>query len=160
MNIADQCVASFHYTLKDSEGELIDSSEGKDPLAYLHGAQNIVVGLEKELTGKVAGDKFSVIVSPDEGYGPQDPNMVQALSRDMFGGVDTIEVGMQFHAQTPNGMQVVEVIEVEGDQVTIDGNHPLAGVELHFEIEITSVRAATDDELTNGHVQGANDEQS
>ena len=152
MNIADKCVATIHYTLSDSEGTVIDSSEGQEPLAYLHGAQNIVPGLEKELTGKAVGDKLKVCVSPEEGYGHKDANLVQDLPKDMFGGIDNIEVGMEFQAQTEAGMQVVEVIAVEDDTVTIDGNHPLAGVELNFEVEIAEVREATEEELQHGHV--------
>lgn len=151
MNIADNCIASIHYTLKDAGGEVLDSSEGKEPLAYLHGAQNLVVGLEKELTGKAVGDKFSVVVSPEEAYGEINPDMVEELPKDMFGGVDKIEVGMQFHAETQAGTQVVEVVEVGGDTVTIDANHPLAGVELHFDVEVTEVRSATAKELEHGH---------
>lgn len=155
MNIADQCVASIHYTLTDSEGKVLDSSQGQDPLTYLHGAQNIVPGLEKELAGKTVGEKLKVTVSPKEGYGEKDPQLVQELPRSMFNGVDTIEVGMEFHAQTEHGLQVIEVVGIDGDNVTVDGNHPFAGVELHFEVEVTDVRDATDEELQHGHVHGA-----
>jgi len=145
-------VASIHYTLKNDEGQILDSSEGQEPLAYLHGAQNLVPGLEKQLEGKTVGDKFSAVVEPEEAYGETDPSLIQELPRTMFGGVDTIEVGMEFHAETQNGRQVVEVIEVEEDTVTINGNHPLAGARLNFDIEVTDIRDATEEELSHGHV--------
>ncbi|GAA5316419.1 MAG: peptidylprolyl isomerase [Candidatus Pelagadaptatus aseana] len=145
-------VANIHYTLKNDAGEVLDSSEGQEPLAYLHGAMNLVPGLEKELEGKSAGDKISCVVEPEEGYGEKDPELIQELPRNMFGGVDTIEVGMAFHAETQNGMQVVEVIDVEEDAVTIDGNHVLAGERLHFDVEIIDIRDATEEELSHGHV--------
>jgi len=152
MIISDKCVASFHYTLTDNDGKVLDSSEGHEPLAYLHGAQNIVPGLEKEMTGKTVGDTLSVHVSPSEGYGEKDEQLIQDLPRSMFGGIENIEVGMAFHAQTEQGTQVVEVINIEGDTITIDGNHPLAGIDLNFEVEITEVREATTEELEHGHV--------
>lgn len=154
MNITDKLVASIHYTLKNDAGDIMDTSEGEEPLSYLHGAQNIVPGLEKQLEGKSIGDKLSVIVSPEEGYGEYDANLIQELPRSMFDGVDNIEVGMEFHAQTQQGMQIVEVKKIEGDTITIDGNHPLAGHTLHFDVEITDIREASADELEHGHVHG------
>ncbi len=154
MQIADKKVASIHYTLKDDEGVTIDTSEGQAPLDYLHGALNLVPGLEAELTGKSVGDKLSVVVEPEQGYGDVDPLLIQQLPRDAFGGVDQLEVGMEFHAETQDGHQVVEVIAVEGDTVTINGNHPLAGVRLHFDVEVVGVREPTEEELTHGHVHG------
>ena len=148
-------VATIHYTLKNGDGEVLDSSIGEDPLTYLQGHQNLVPGLEAALEGKSSGAKLSVEISAVEGYGEKDPSMIQELSRDMFGGIDTIEVGMEFHADTANGPQVVEVIDVDGDTITIDGNHPLAGVDLHFEVEVIDVRDATENELQHGHVHGA-----
>jgi len=155
MKITQNTVASFHYTLKNGDGETIDSSTGKEPLIYLHGANNIVPGLEKELNDKQVGDTLSVVVNPSEGYGEYDANLVQELPSDMFSGVDSVEVGMEFHAQTEKGMQVVEVVAVENDTVTVNGNHPLAGQELHFDVEITEVREATKEELEHGHVHGS-----
>ncbi len=155
MNISENCVASFHYTLTDGSGKVLDSSEGHEPLSYLHGAGNIVPGLEDALTGKVVGDKLKVSVNAAEAYGLRDDNLVQELPSNMFSGIDNIEVGMEFHAETEQGLQVVTVTKVEGDQVTIDGNHPLAGVDLNFDVEITEVRAATEEELNHGHAHGA-----
>lgn len=160
MSITKNSVASFHYTLKDDDGNTIDSSQGQEPLPYLHGAGNIVPGLERELEGKIIGDKLSVTVKPADGYGEFDNALVQELPKDMFGGVDDIQAGMDFHAQTEHGQQVVTVINVEDDTVTIDGNHPLAGKNLHFDIEITDIREASAEELENGHVHGVGEQQS
>lgn len=151
MNIANNCVASFHYTLKNAEGDIIDSSEGQEPLAYLHGAQNIVPGLEKELDGKAVGDSLNVVVPPAEGYGEKNPELIQDLPANMFTGVDQLEVGMEFHAQTEQGLQIVSIVDVDGDTVTVDGNHVLAGQDLHFDIEITDIREASKEELEHGH---------
>ena len=155
MNISNNCVASFHYTLTDSTGKVLDSSEGQEPLSYLHGAGNIIPGLEKALVGKAVGDKLNVSVAAAEAYGERDDAMVQQLDSSMFSGIEQIEVGMEFHAETEHGLQVVTVTGVEGDQVTIDGNHPLAGVDLNFDVEVTDVREATEDEIAHGHAHGA-----
>lgn len=154
MTIADKKVAEIHYTLTNSEGTVIDSSKGQEPMPYLHGANNLVPGLEKELTGKNVGDKIQVVVTAEDGYGEKDVSLIQDLPSNMFGGVEKLEVGMEFHAQTDAGMQVVEIIDVdtENDTVTIDGNHPLAGVDLHFDVEVVSVRDATEEELAHGHI--------
>jgi FKBP-type peptidyl-prolyl cis-trans isomerase SlyD len=154
MSIIKDSVASFHYTLKDDDGNTIDSSVGQEPLPYLHGAGNIVPGLERELEGKKTGDKLSVIVKPADGYGELNESLVQELPKTMFAGVDDIEAGMEFHAETDNGQQMVTVTKVEGDSVIIDGNHPLAGKNLHFDIEVTDVREASPEELEHGHVHG------
>ena len=154
MQIADRTVASFNYTLTDDAGAVIDTSEGRSPLAYLHGAGNIVPGLEKEMAGRKAGDRFDVVVAPEEGYGQPNPMLVQTVPREAFQGVDTIEVGMEFQAQTPQGPLAVVVAKVDADTVTVDGNHPLAGKTLHFAIEVTDVRDASVEELAHGHVHG------
>jgi FKBP-type peptidyl-prolyl cis-trans isomerase SlyD len=155
MNITENCVASFHYTLTDGTGKVLDSSEGQEPLSYLHGAGNIIPGLEKALLGKTIGDKLNVAVNAAEAYGERDDTMVQELPTSMFSGVDQIEIGMEFHAETEHGLQVVTVTSVANDTVTIDGNHPLAGVDLNFDVEVTAVRDATPEELTHGHAHGA-----
>lgn len=154
MQIANNVVASIEYTLTDDQGNVIDSSVGGEPLAYLHGAGNIIPGLEDALEGKKAGDSFKVSVSPSEGYGEKDEALLQVVPRSMFRGVDQIEPGMQFHAQTDYGMQVITVAKVEGDNVTVDGNHPLAGQNLNFDVKVIEVRAATAEELEHGHVHG------
>lgn len=154
MKISENCAVSIHYTLTNGEGEVLDSSEGQEPLAYLHGAGNIIPGLENALEGKTVGDKLNVSVKAADAYGIHDESMIQQLSAEMFGGVDNIEVGMEFHAETEHGLQVVTVTAVDGDQITIDGNHPLAGVDLTFDVEVTEVRQATEEELDHGHVHG------
>lgn len=155
MQIADRCVVSIHYTLKNDGGEVIDSSAGGAPLSYLHGAGNIVPGLEDALTGRESGASFEVDVPPEKGYGPRHDGLVQTVPKAAFQGVDQVEPGMSFNAQTPQGPLTVQVTAVEGDQVTIDGNHPLAGQTLHFAIEVAEVREASAEEVEHGHVHGA-----
>ena len=154
MQIAAQCVALFHYKLTNDQGEVIDSSDGREPLAYLHGGGNIVVGLENALEGRTAGDKFSVSVDPEQGYGEHNEALVQTVPRSMFQGVDQIETGMRFQAQSDHGPVSVVVTEVTDENVTVDGNHALAGETLNFEIEVTEVREASAEELEHGHVHG------
>lgn len=152
MNIDDKCVVSMHYTLTNENGEELDSSNGRDPLKYLHGASNIVPGLERALAGKAAGDNVQVVVQPDDGYGQVNPQMVQTVPRSAFEGAPEIKAGMQFQAQGPQGqVQMITVTDVTGDDVTVDGNHPLAGQVLHFEVSVEEVRAATEEELSHGH---------
>ena len=155
MNISNDCVASFHYTLTDNTGKVLDSSSGQEPLSYLHGAHNIIPGLESALEGKTVGDKLNVAVPAADAYGLRNDDLMQELPSSMFSGIEKIEVGMEFHAETEHGLQVVTVTKVDGDQVTIDGNHPLAGIDLNFDVEITEVRAATEEELNHGHAHGA-----
>jgi len=155
MQIAANAVVSIHYRLTNASGEQLDSSEGQEPLAYLHGAGNIIPGLENALVGKVVGDKLSVTVEPEEAYGPVKEEMIQDVDRANFEGIDVIEPGMQFMAQTPWGQQPVTVVKVQEDAVTLDGNHPLAGQTLSFDVEVVEVRAASEEELEHGHVHGA-----
>jgi FKBP-type peptidyl-prolyl cis-trans isomerase SlyD len=155
MQIADRTVASFNYTLTNDAGEVLDASAGREPLTYLHGVGNIVAGLEKAMTGKKAGDKFKVDVTPEEGYGVHNPGLVQVVPRDAFRGVDKLQTGMQFRADSDRGPMTVVITGIEGEQVTVDGNHPLAGTTLHFAIEITEVREASVEEVLHGHVHGA-----
>jgi FKBP-type peptidyl-prolyl cis-trans isomerase SlyD len=154
MQIGERTVASFHYTLTNDTGMVIDSSADRAPLTYLHGAGNIVPGLEKEMNGRKPGDMFNVVVAPEEGYGMPNPMMIQVVPREAFQGVDTLEVGMEFQAQTPQGPMSVAIAKIDGDEVTVDGNHPLAGQTLHFAIEVTDVRDASLEELSHGHVHG------
>ena len=155
MQVADNMAVSIHYTLTNDAGETLDSSTGGETLVYLHGKGNIIPGLEKVLVGKSAGDKLNVTIEPKEAYGEYVEEMVQVIPRKMFEGIDTVEVGMQFHADVSSGPGIVTVIKVEGDDVTIDGNHPLAGEVLTFDVEIADVRAATEEELAHGHAHGA-----
>ena len=154
MEIAARKVVTLNYTLTDDDGNVIDKSDDGS-FAYLHGASNIIPGLENALTGKAAGDNLSVSVTPAEGYGERDPEKTQAVPREMFPADADIEVGMQFHAQGPNGETlVVTTVKVEDDTITVDGNHPLAGVQLNFAVEVLEVRDATDEEIDHGHVHG------
>jgi FKBP-type peptidyl-prolyl cis-trans isomerase SlyD len=154
MPIGQDSVVTIHYTLKGDDGEVIDSSRDGDPIAYLHGHGNLVPGLERELEGKNAGDKVVVSVTPADGYGELDSNLVQQVPRRALQGIKNVKVGMRLHAQTPQGPRAVTVTRLVGDMVTIDANHPLAGKNLNFDVEVTDVRAATEEELSHGHVHG------
>jgi len=150
--IGENSVVSVNYKLTDDAGKVLDSSDGSKPMVYLHGAGNIVPGLEKALVGKGEGDSLKVRVEPAEAYGEVIPNGVKTIERSAFEGVDVVEVGMAFEAQAPDGSaQHIVVTKVEGDNVTIDINHPLAGVALNFDIHILSVRESTEEELDHGH---------
>ena len=155
MRIATQKVVHIHYTLTNDEGEILDSSQDHGPLAYLHGAGNIIPGLEDALTDRVVGDKFKVTIAPEDAYGVRDDDLVQAVPKSAFQGVDEILPGMQFQAQSPEGLQLLTVLGVEGDEVILDGNHPMAGISLTFDVEVTEVRDATSEELDHGHVHGS-----
>ncbi len=153
MQISRNSAVSIHYTLTNDAGEVLDSSVGEEPLLYLHGTGNIIAGLEQALNGKSAGDKFEVTVPAAEAYGEVDESMVQVAPLSMFQGME-VEVGMQFHADVSHGNGIITITAVEGDEVTIDGNHPLAGQALTFAVEVVSVRPATAEELAHGHVHG------
>jgi len=155
MTISHHKVVTIDYTLKNAQGEVLDSSEGQEPLVYLHGAENIVVGLERELDGKVVGDSLNAIVSPKDGYGVRNEELVAAVPRDMFESDMDIEVGMSFQAETDQGVQVVNIVAVNDEEVTVDGNHPLADEVLHFDVTVRDVREATAEELEHGHVHSA-----
>ena len=155
MLIAANKAVSIDYTLTNVAGEVIDSSAGGAPMVYLHGAGNIIVGLEKALEGKRAGDELSVAVEPQDAYGEYSAELVAVLGREMFEGVDELEVGMQFHASGPDGsMQIVTIRDLDGDEVTVDGNHPLAGQRLNFQVKVVDVRDAHAEEIAHGHVHG------
>jgi len=154
MQIAKDTVATIDYTLTDPKGQVIDSSSGRAPLAYLHGASNIIPGLESALEGKNAGDSVNVTVAPEQGYGPRDPNLVQPVPRSSFQGVPEIKKGMQFQAQTPGGARLVTAVDVDPQNVTVDANHPLAGMDLNFSVKVVDVRQATPEELSHGHAHG------
>lgn len=154
MRVADNTAVSIHYTLTDDAGEVLDSSKGRDALVYLQGKGAIISGLEKELYGKSAGDKFKVRILPEDAYGLYSEEMVQIIPHSMFEGIDTVEIGMQFHADVNYGTGIVTVTAIEGDNVTVDGNHPLAGQALNFDVEVMAVRPATEEELAHGHIHG------
>jgi FKBP-type peptidyl-prolyl cis-trans isomerase SlyD len=150
MQIGKEKVVSIHYTLRDNSGNVLDSSVGNNPLLYIQGIGNLIPGMEEGLEGRAKGDKLEIKVAPEKGYGVRDAKMIQKVPRSAFGGQE-VKQGMQF--QAGHG-QVVTVTEVGLDSITVDGNHPLAGVELNFSVEVMDVRNATSDELAHGHVHG------
>ena len=154
MEISADRVVTIHYTLKDDAGSVLDSSAGGEPLAYLQGHGNLVVGLEKALEGKQEGSSVSVAVSPAEGYGTRNESLVQRVPKRSLQGAGNIKKGMQFQARTEDGMRIFTVTAVVGDMVTLDGNHPLADQTLHFDVDVVDVRDATSEELEHGHVHG------
>lgn len=154
MHITDKTAVQIHYTLTNGSGEELDSSRGEEPLTYLHGAGNIIPGLEAALVGKQVGDTFTVTIAPEQAYGSIDESMVQQVSRKMFDDID-IEIGMQFHADVSHGSGIITITEINGDDVTVDGNHPLAGEALTFDVEVIDVRPASDDEMAHGHIHGS-----
>src|SRR3954452_20919270 len=154
MQIVDQKAVTIHYTLKDDEGTVLDSSKGREPLGYLHGVGNIVPGLEKALAGKAAGDSVQVTLTPEGGYGTRDDKNVRNVPlRKLSEGSDKkVTVGTQCQLRTRDGIQMATVTSVRGDYATVDLNHPLAGMTLHFDVEVVAVRDATAEELTHGHI--------
>ena len=159
MQISRQKVASIHYTLTDDHQQVRDSSDGSDPLVYIHGIGNLISGLEAQLEGKGAGDRFKTSIVPAQAYGDRDEDLVHTLDAENFAGIDDLRVGLQLEASAGGDDEeesnVVTVVAIEGDEVTVDGNHPLAGVTLHFDVRVVSVRDATAEELDHGHVHGA-----
>jgi len=154
MSITRDQVVSIHYTLKNDAGEVLDHSADGEPLTYLHGHGNLIPGLERELAGKNAGDRLQVTIAPADAYGEYDPQLVQRVARRSLKGLADIRIGMRLQAQSGHGARAVTVTQIAGDMVTLDGNHPLAGNTLHFEVEVAEVRAATEAELSHGHVHG------
>jgi len=153
MIVATNKVVKMHYSVMDNDGNSIDNSFDGEPLIFVVGTGYLISGLENALQGKQAGDKLSVTVEPDEGYGERNDNLMQAVPKSMFEGME-IEVGMQFRASTDDGDQSVMIIDIQDEEVIVDGNNPLAGITLNFDVEILEVRDATDDELAHGHVHG------
>ncbi|MFT5593028.1 MAG: FKBP-type peptidyl-prolyl cis-trans isomerase SlyD [Oceanicoccus sp.] len=155
MTIAENKVVTLEFTVKNAEtGEVIETSVESEPLVYLHGFNNLVPGLETELTGKVVGDRYDVTVSPEEGYGVRDESLVQEVPMEAFQGIENVAVGMAFTADGAEGPVVVEVTAVEGDVVTVDANHPLASIQLTFSGEVKEIRDASAEEIEHGHVHG------
>jgi len=155
MRVTKHTVVTLDYTLKDTEGTVLDSSRDGEPLAYVHGLGNIIPGLEEALEGLAAGESLEVSVAPEKAYGQLRDELRQVVPRDRFDTDEAIDVGMMFHTPTPDGgMSVVRVVAVDPGSVTIDGNHPLAGMTLHFAVTVTEVREATAEEIDHGHVHG------
>ena len=153
--IADGLVVVLNYTLRSDDGEVIDASTADDPMAYLHGADNIVPGLEQALAGKAVGYKGKVVVEPEDGYGEREDLPPEAVPRSAFPAEVEIAPGMQFMAEGPNNTHApIWIAGIEGDQVFVDSQHPLAGATLNFDVEVISIRPATEDELNHGHPHG------
>lgn len=150
MNVSQDSVVSIHYTLRDNDGNILDSSSGRDPLQYLHGRGNLIIGMEEGIEGKSKGDQFELKISPEKGYGLKNDQLIQKVPLTAFGD-QKVNEGMQFSTQKG---QVVTVTEVGTETVTVDGNHPLAGVELNFQVEVMEIRVATPEEIEHGHVHG------
>jgi FKBP-type peptidyl-prolyl cis-trans isomerase SlyD len=154
MIVGDGKVVLIHYTLRDEHGAVLGSSDNTVPVAYLHGSGGVVPGLEEALTGKLAGDRIEVVVTPEKGYGLRDESLVQMVPRNRFPDSGALAAGQQFRSDGPQGGRLLTVTLVQKDIVTVDANHPLAGKSLHFSVEIAEVRKATREELTHGHVHG------
>lgn len=157
MKISTSKVASLAYTLKNDNGEVLDTADENSPFLYLHGAGGIIKGLESALEDKEVNDSFHIIIAPEDAYGERDDKMVESVPRTMFEGIDDKELvaGAQFHAQTANGTQVIVIAGVDGDTVNIDANHPLAGETLHFDVSVLDIRDATEEEIAHGHPHAA-----
>ncbi len=154
MNIEKNCVVQFHYSLKDESGEVLESTEGKDPMAYLHGHKNMIVGLEKQMEGKSEGDKFTAQVEPKDGYGERKEGSTQRIPLKHMHGAKKWKKGMVATVQTDQGQRQVVVQKVGKFNADCDLNHPLAGKNLSFDIEVISVREATGEEIAHGHAHG------
>ncbi len=154
MTIQHNKVVAMHYSVSDANGNELDSSFGAEPLVFIHGTGSLISGLEKVLTGKQAGDKFTVAIAAADAYGERHDELTQAVPRNLFEGME-VEVGMRFRAAGPDGHeQSVIVLDVTEDEVVVDGNHPLSGIDLTFDIEVLLVRDATADEMAHGHAHG------
>lgn len=160
MNVAENKVVSFEYTLKNDNGEVLDTSEGREPLTFIHGKGAIIPGLEKALEGKEEGESFSISLKPEEGYGQYDEKLVFDIPKSQFKDMENIQQGMQVQAQMQNGQtQILTVKDIGDADVTLDANHPLAGEELHFDVDVQAVREATEEEIEHGHVHGEEEEE-
>ena len=154
MQISENSVVNIHYTLTNDAGDVLDTSDGREALMYLHGHHQIIPGLEAALLGKQAGDALNVTIAPEDAYGPRVDEALQQVPREVFGNIPDLTVGMQLHGESPEGPMAVVVTAIADDFVTVDANHPLAGQTLHFAVKIESVRQATVEELDHGHAHG------
>jgi FKBP-type peptidyl-prolyl cis-trans isomerase SlyD len=157
MRIAKNKVVSFDYTLSDAAGEVLDSSAGKEPLSYIHGTGSLIPGLESVLEGKSAGDELEVSIAPEDGYGERDEALIDTLSREQLRDLESLREGLMFTMDDEEGTRIYTVLKIAGDEVTVDGNHPLAGKTLHFAVTVQEVRDASAEELDHGHVHDGHD---
>jgi len=155
MKISKDKVVSIHYTLKDKTGEVLDSSDGQPPLEYIQGLGNVIPGLEKALDGKQAGEKLNVVIPPEDAYGVRNESIVKTIPLSEFENQSEVTVGAQFRVETSQKTHIATVTNIENENVTIDLNHPLADIALHFDVEVMDIREATQEELSHGHVHGA-----
>lgn len=154
MQVEEKKVVGIHYKLTDDNGQVLDSSENADPLMFIYGIGMLIPGLEKALLGKSKGDQLTVSINPEEAYGERDDALTQMVPKSQFDEPENLQVGMQFQVETEQGVLVVTVTEVTDQEVKIDGNHPLAGMTLNFDVTVEEVRDATNEELDHGHVHG------
>lgn len=154
MQVAKNKVVGIDYKLTDGSGKMIDSSANHGPLYYIQGTGSLIPGLELALEGKSSGENLKVQIAAKDGYGDRNDALCQSVPRAQFESAEGLEIGMQFEVETEQGELVVTVTKIEGDMVTVDGNHPLAGMDLHFDVTVKEVREATAEELAHGHVHG------
>lgn len=154
MQVSKGKVVTFHYSLSNERGDLLDRTSRAEPLSYIHGAGQLLDGIEAALEGASPGDHLEVILPPQQAYGMRKKEWVRIVPRAAFADVEQIEVGMHFQTEGPEGPFLVTVTKVEEEEVTIDANHPLAGETLHFSIDLLSVREPTPEELACGHAHG------
>lgn len=154
MKIAKDKVVSIDYTLTDAKGAVLDKSSQGRPLYYIQGAGNIIPGLEKALEGKAAGETLKAQIPHKDAYGPRDESLMQVIPKSDFGEIRDLKVGMELEAESEDGIRIITVTKIEAEQVTVDGNHPLAGMDLTFDVNVVEVRDATSEELSHGHVHG------
>ena len=147
-------VVTFHYTLTNATGEQMESSRESDPMSYLHGANNIIRGLEKAMEGHAIKDTFSATLEPEEAYGVRNENNVQRVPMKRLKGIGKVSVGQILNLKTNEGQVQVTVLKVGRFNVDVDGNHPLAGVQLTFDVEITDIRDASEEEIEHRHIHG------
>ncbi len=154
MEISNNKVVIMDYTLTNGSGEVLDTSEGRQPLAYIHGMGHIITGLEEALQGKMTGERIKAVIAPEDAYGTRSEELIQTVPITNFQDPDAVKEGVQFQASDADGMHIATVTKVTGDEVTLDMNHPLADETLHFDVEIKEVRDATEEELSHGHSHG------
>ncbi len=154
MKIEKNTVVTLNYTLKNSAGEILDTSEGREPLVYLHGVGGLIPGLESELEGKETGNSFNTVIAPENAYGNRRDDLLHVVPKSGFQGDEEMQIGMQVQLETEQGPAIATISEIEGENVTLDLNHPLADMELHFAVDVMDLRDATADEISHGHVHG------
>ena len=157
LQITKEHVVVINFTLKDDQGQVLDSSADNNPLAYVHGLGDMIPGFEQQLEGKTSGDKLQFTIEPEQGYGSRDEEFVQTIAKSELDDTEDLEIGAEFEMDTDEGIILFSVSEIRDDEVVLDGNHPLAGKTLHFDVEVTEVRAATTEELDHGHAHGYED---